>query len=202
MEVNEVNKEFVDFLNKCKKKEEKAWDFFVEKYANLIYQYIIKTLRRYSYSFQEDEVDDIFHNVFLALLDEDCKRLKKFRGHDEYSFLAYLRVISFNKAIDYLRKQKTFIELEKIQHRTSDQNNIDGSNYRDLKDIILMIKEDLPERHNYLFKLIYEEGFVFSEIAEIMNIKINAVHQLKFRMIQNIHKIARKKDLYQVLKYF
>ena len=198
----EDNKDFVDFLNRCKKREKEAWNYFVEKYANLIYQYIIKTLRRYSYSFQDDEVDDIFHNVFLALLDEDCKRLKKFRGRDEYSFLAYLRVISFNKAVDYLRKQKNFIDLEKIQHRASDPNVIEKSDHSDLKNIILMIKEDLPERHNYLFKLIYEEGFVFSEIAEIMNIKINAVHQLKFRMIQNIHKIAKKKDLYRVLKYF
>jgi DNA-directed RNA polymerase specialized sigma24 family protein len=94
------------------------------------------------------------------------------------------------------------MDLEKIQHRTFDQSNLDKSNQRDLRDIILMIREELPERHNYLFKLIYEEGFVFSEIAEIMNIKINAVHQLKFRMIQNIHKIAKKKDLVHVLKYF
>jgi DNA-directed RNA polymerase specialized sigma24 family protein len=47
--------------------------------------------------------------------------------------------------------------------------------------------------------LIYEEGFVHSEIAEIMNIKINTVHQLKFRMIKNIHKIVKSKNLFHIL---
>ena len=193
------NKYFIDFLDRCRKKDKDAWNAFVEKYGNLIYYYIIKTLLRYCYSFQDDEVESIFHNVFLILLNEDCKVLKRFRGRDEYSFLAYLRVISFNTSVDYLRKQRNFMDLEKIQYFISDHNYMMKADQKDLKDIILTIKEELPERQNYLFKLIYEEGFVLSEIADMLNINLNAVHQLKFRMIQNIYKILKRKDLYHVL---
>ncbi|MGA1842365.1 MAG: RNA polymerase sigma factor [bacterium] len=197
----EDNTDFLIFLDRCKKKEKKAWNIFIEKYGNLIYHYIIKTLRRYYYPFQIDEIDDIFHNVFLALLDNDCKRLKVFRNRDEYSFIAYLRVISYNTSIDYLRKQKTLVDLENIQNRVSDNNCNKQFDQRELQNIILMIRKNLSDRHNYLFKLIYEEGFIHSEIAEIMNIKTNTVHQLKFRMIKNIHKIAKNKNLFNILKY-
>ena len=136
----EDNTDFLNFLDRCRKKERDAWNIFMEKYGNLIYNYIIKALRRYYYPLQDDKIDDIFHDVFLALLENDCKRLKVFRNRDEYSFIAYLRVISFNTSVDYLRKQKTFVDLENIQYRISDHNCNKKFDQRELQNIILMIR--------------------------------------------------------------
>ena len=198
----QTNTEFLEFLEKCAKKDKEAWDSFVEKYGSLIYNYIIRTLKRYNFFFQNDEVDEIFNRIFLALLDKKCRRLKNFRGQNERSFGAYLREISFHISIDFLREQKSFIELEQIQYRISDDDKYEKFDRKELKQIIVILRDELPDRHKYLFRLVYEEGYDLSEIAEIMDLKLNAVHQLKFRMINNLIKIAKKKNLYYELKKF
>ncbi|MGA1843045.1 MAG: RNA polymerase sigma factor [bacterium] len=202
MNTTQTDIEFLEFLNKCADKEKDAWDIFINKYSNLIYNYIIRTLKRYNYFFQNDEVDEIFNRIFLALLDKKCRRLRNFRGQNERSFGAYLREISFHISIDFLREQKNFIELEQIQYFVSDDDKYEGLDRRELKEIIACLKNELPERHKYIFKLIYEEGHELAQVAEILELKLNAVHQLKFRMINNLIKIAKKKNLYYELKKF
>ncbi|MGA1866949.1 MAG: RNA polymerase sigma factor [bacterium] len=198
----ESNEQFLDFLDDIINQDKKAWDQFVEKYGNIIYSYINRTLKRYHYSFQNDEIEEIFDRIFVALLDRDCRRLRNFRGENERSFVAYLREISFHLTIDFLREQKSFVDLEEIQYRISDDNKFKKIETKDLKKLINELKDGLSERHHYLFRLIYEEDLSLSNIAEIMALKINAVHQLKFRMVNNLVKIAKKKNLYEELKSF
>jgi RNA polymerase sigma factor (sigma-70 family) len=196
----EINKDFLNFLDLCTQKDRDAWDHFINKYSNLIHNYIIKTLQRYNYLFQEDVIEDIDSRAFLALLDNDCKRLKNFRGQDERSFIAYLREIIFNLTVDFLREQKRFIALECIEHINTEKDQDKELDDFNLLKTIMTIKDELSERHKYLFKLIYEEDLGISEIAKIMNLKLNAVHQLKFRMIKSIIDIAKKKKVYYKLE--
>ncbi|MGA1824299.1 MAG: RNA polymerase sigma factor, partial [bacterium] len=179
----ESNERFLDFLDDIVKRDKKAWDLFVEKYGNIIYSYINRTLKRYHYSFQNDEIEEIFDRIFVALLDRECRRLRNFRGENERSFVAYLREISFHLTIDFLREQKSFVDLEEIQYRIADDDKYRKIEIKDLKKLINELKEGLSDRHHYLFKLIYEEDLSLSNVAEIMALKINAVHQLKFRMV-------------------
>ena len=196
-----TEKDFCELLQRCRARDKDAWEVFIEHYGRIIYHYIIKTMKRYLYAYNEDDLDDIFNNVFLALLSENCKKIREFRGCNERSFLAYLRVIIFHIAIDYLREKKSFIDLERIQHLDLTSGGPAKMDRRDLKEMILILREGLPARYNLLFRLIYEEGFNFSEIADIMNMKINAVHQLKYRMVCKIRQIALQKDLYADLQF-
>ena len=198
----EINKDFLKFLGRCIKKDKYAWDTFVETYSNSIYHYILRTFKRYSYSFQDNEVDETFNSIFLSLLDDNCRRLRNFRGQNERSFSAYLREISFHTTVDVLRKKKNFIDLEEIQYCISTQNDYERLDYWEFEKIILALREELPKRYNYLFHLIYEEDLDFYKIAGILNIKLNALHQLKFRMIKKIIKISKEKGLYHELKIF
>jgi len=194
-------KDFCELLQRCRERDKDAWEVFIKLYGHIIYRYIIKTMNRYFYTYNEDDLDDIFNNVFLALLSENCKKLKEFRGCNERSFLAYLRVMIFHIAVDYLRERKNFIELDRIQDLDLDYGNPERMDRRDLNEVILILREGLPSRYNLLFRLIYEEGFNFSEVADIMNMKTNAVHQLKYRMVCKIRQIAQKKNLYADLQF-
>ena len=192
----ENNKDFLVFLDLCTQKDRDTWNNFINKYSNLIYNYIIKTLQRYNYLFQEDVLEEIFNSVFLALLDKDCRRLRNFRGQDERSFTAYLREIVFNLTIDFLREQKRIVSLECIGQADLDKNKDKELDTISLLKTISILKEGLSERYKYLFKLIYEEDLGMTEIANIMNLKLNAIHQMKFRMIKTIIDTAKKKNLY------
>ena len=193
---------FLDFLKGCTFKDKEAWNTFIEKYSSYIYLYINKTLRRYNTFAHNGEAEEIFNSVFLALLDNDCKRLKNFRGQNEYAFLAYLREISFHLTVDFLRRQKSFVDLEKVQNYFSGRHYTMSLDQKDLRVMISMVSDELPPRHHYLFRLIYKEELDSSEIAEIMDINLNALSQLKFRMMKNVVKIAKRKGVYRELKKF
>ncbi|MGA1790090.1 MAG: RNA polymerase sigma factor [bacterium] len=196
----ETNGNFLDFLERCTKGDKKSWDHFVDRYGSLIYTYITKALKRYSYSLHDDERDDIFHRVFLALLEDDYRRLNKFKGDNERSFMAYLREIAFHMTIDFLREQRSFVALEQVQNRITYKDQHKGLATQDLRRILRILKDKLCDRHKYLFKLIYEEEWELTEIAQLMNLSINTLHQLKFRMIKNMIEIAKRENLYHELK--
>jgi len=183
---------FYDFMDRLTKKDKKAWDFFINQYGHLMYSYVIRTLKRYQYYFQKEEAEDIFHKVFVALLDKDCQKLKNFRGKNERTFKAYLREICFHITIDFLREQRSFMRLDEIQSHIY-YEQYDNLDKKDLKAILSLLIDDLADRHKYLFKLIYEEELEIAEVAEIMKLNINAIHQLKFRMLNSLIKIAKKK---------
>ena len=196
------NCNFLDFLTKCVQKNKAAWNEFIDRYSNYIYNYVIQTLKRYNYFFQDDEVNEIFNIIFLNLLDKECKSLRSFNGQNEQSFLAYLRTISFNTSVDYLRTVKHFVDFDKVDYQIGMEDRFKKIHLKDLREIIQIIKENLPERHSFLFEMIYEKDLNQSEISEIMDLNSNAVHQLKHRMMKNIIKIVRKKDLYEALQTF
>lgn len=193
---------FLDFLNKCIQKDKTAWDEFVDRYSQYIYNYIIHTLKRYNYAFQVDEIEEIFNNIFLSLLDKNCKSLRNFHGQYEHSLLAYLRTISFNTTIDYLRAVNYFVDFDKVGYQIGTETRFKKIHLKDLREIIEIIKDNLPERHSRLFEMLYEKDLNQSEISEIMDLKSNAVHQLKHRMMKNVIKIAKRKNLYHDLKTF
>lgn len=192
---------FKKFLNECIRKDKRSWDRFVDRFGNLIYFYIIHTFKRYNYSIKNKEADEIFNDVFLALLQDDCKKIKAFKGDNERSFMVYLRAITFHMVVDFLRAQKRFIGLDKVEF-CSTRSKIDRFEINEFRRLVSMLRDGLPARHNYLFMLLYEEGLNHLEIAQLMSLTPNAVHQLKFRMLRNIEKIARKKRLYNELKHF
>ncbi|MGA1791225.1 MAG: RNA polymerase sigma factor [bacterium] len=196
----DLNEDLFTFLDHCCEKNREAWEVFVNRYGIIIYHYIIRTLKRYGFDYQDDEVDDIFNSVFLELLNEDCKRLRDFRRKEECSFLAYLRMISFRIIARYINEKESFVTLGNVSQIIPEGEDLGRADSIDLKEIILILKENLPKRYIYLFKLIYEEGLDFDEIAEIMNMKQKAVYQLKIQMIENIQRIAKQKRLYSRLK--
>ena len=190
-----INKGFLHFLYACVHKDKRAWNIFAERYSPLIYNYIIRALRMYHCPFNDDEVADIFDTVFLALLEKDCKKLKEFRGQNERSFRAYLREITFHMTIDFLRKQRHFVNIEKVQGVIPDKRNKERLYIKELEEMIVALSAKLPKRQRFLFNLMFKEGLGQSQIAHLMELKLNAVHQLRHRMINNMIKFVREKHL-------
>lgn len=207
--------DFIDFINKCAAMDKDSWDIFIHKYHNLIVNYVIRTLIRYNYgkiTYEDFElecsrekmiegIEDITSRIYLALLDRRCRRLRNFRGINERSFGAYLREVSFHISIDYMREQINFIELEQIQDKAS-YDPYEKLDKQELFHLARKIKKDLPKRHSFLFYLLYEEELEIPVIAEIMDLNLNAIHQLKFRTINNFIRIAKQRDLFDELKQF
>ncbi len=190
------------FLQACINRDEGAWDEFVTKYSKLIYNYIIKTLKRYNFQFQTDEWEEVYNRIFASLLEHDCRRLQNFRGNTERSFTAYLREICFHNTIDFLRERRTFLDIETVPECSSRNVGYNNLDLKQLRKIIAELKKELNPRHQLFFKLLFEDELSSEEISRIMNLKLNAIHQLKFRLVNKLIQIAQRKNLYKELEIF
>ena len=69
----------IKLVERCISQDKKAWDAFVEKYKRLTSHSIVQALKRYLFSLENQIVEDLFHTVFLLLIEDNCKKLKQFR---------------------------------------------------------------------------------------------------------------------------
>lgn len=194
--------EIPGFLKACIDRDEHAWDIFIAKYSKLIYNYIIKTLKRYNFQFQSDELEEVYNRIFAALLESDCRRLQNFRGTTEKSFTAYLREICFHNTVDFLREKRFFMDIEEVPESFTLESGYDNLELKQLHAIIGELKKELNPRHQLFFRLVFEEELSSEEVGRIMKLKLNALHQLKFRLINKLVQIAKEKNLYHDLETF
>jgi RNA polymerase sigma factor (sigma-70 family) len=102
----------LEFVRSCVKKDKQAWPDFIAKYSRLIYNYIHSVLKIKGARFTQENIDDLFQDIFLALVRDDFKKLKSFRAKNNCSLASWLRQVTVNFTIDYLRALHPTVSLE------------------------------------------------------------------------------------------
>ncbi|MBL8012917.1 MAG: sigma-70 family RNA polymerase sigma factor [Candidatus Omnitrophica bacterium] len=101
-----------ELIQRCLAKDANAWDEFVARYSHLIYDAVIRTFERYGYPRQADVLADLHNDVFLLLLEEECRVLKKFEGRNGCQLGHYLRTVTVRRTVDFLRKVRPTVSLD------------------------------------------------------------------------------------------
>jgi len=186
-----------ELLKGCLAKDKKAWDTFVERYNNLISHAIRKTLDKYSFASANQVVPDLFHTVFLSLLDDNCKKLRQFQEKCRLS--SWLHIIAVRVTIDFLRKQS---ESPSLNGKTSEEISLrEGiTNGNPLPDMLIEMKEEkkifqeikkaLTSKERFFVELCYSRELSPAKIAKILHTNENNVYQLKSRVREKMKKIA------------
>jgi len=185
-------------LSECICGNKEAWDTFVTNYSKLIYYSINKTLKLHNNILSQDDVDDLFNGVFFSLLDNNYKKLRQFEGRDGCTLSSWIRLITINHTVDFLRGQKQHISIDddsddrqpladRLTDRgTSFEDRLDEADTtRALKEAI----EELPESDKLFMELFYEKELPPEEIAAIMNVSVNTVYSKKNRVREKLQKI-------------
>jgi len=60
----------------------------------------------------QEQTADIFHDIFVSLVSDNFHKLKSFKGKNGCSLASWLRKITINFTIDYVRKYKPLVSLE------------------------------------------------------------------------------------------
>lgn len=169
------DKELIDiFIND---KDECAFDEIVNRYIDKIYSLVFRITNN------RETTEDVVQEIIVTL----SQKLETFRG--ESSFSTWLYRISTNAALMNLRSEKKFATDQVI-----DENNI----YEECRigsyvpkdsskrpDTFYMRKEagevfenalnNLPESYRIIIHLKDIEGFSYNEIADILEISVQAV---------------------------
>lgn len=144
----------LEFIRKCIGGDKQSWDEFIDKYSRLIYNYINSVLKQKNPGLlTKENTGDIFHEIFLSLTKDNFKKLSSFKGKNGCTLASWLRVVTVNYTLDYLRKFKPAVSLEE-----------EGDDGLILKDIIadsvasVIDTADAEERLTHLKECIDELG--------------------------------------------
>jgi RNA polymerase sigma factor (sigma-70 family) len=193
----------LEFLQRCVKGERQSWDKFVDKYSRLIYNYIHSVLKAKGVSkFSQDNIEDLFQEILLALVQDNFKKLKSFKGRNGCSLASWLRQVVINYTIDYIRKLKPVVSLDE---ETNDEFSLkdiladDSASITDsltqeerlthLKDCI----QELDNDDKYFLELYINRGLALEELKDYFKLSRGAIDMRKKRIIERLKRCFRSK---------
>jgi len=91
-------------ITNCVTGDKAAWDEFVRHYSNLVYHTIRRTLTLHYTDRRDDVVGDLYQEFFIAILQNNCRKLNQFRGDRGCTLPSFLKMVAMRLTIDHLRK--------------------------------------------------------------------------------------------------
>ncbi|MFH1577972.1 MAG: sigma-70 family RNA polymerase sigma factor [Candidatus Omnitrophota bacterium] len=187
-----------EFIQRCLNQERAVWDEFVDKYSRLIYNYIYSILKIKGISLSSDVVEELFQEIFLGLIKDNFQKLRQFRGKNKASLASWLRIITINFCLDYLRKEK------KIKPFSLEEDFISkGFSLKDIlanrstsPDQVLTDQERLGHLYEcidtlgvqdkYFLEMHIYQGMGLDDLQLTLGVSRSAVDMRKSRLIQKL----------------
>lgn len=195
----------LEFVQRCVSGDKLAWDEFVDKYSRLIYKYIHSVLVSTGSggSLSQDDISDLFQDIFLSLVEDNFRKLKSFKGKNGCSLASWLRQVAVNQTIDYMRKHKTVISLDaetngeesSLMEIISDdaqdsvENLINQERIVELKDCI----DKLDTEDKYFLELHINQGLSPNELEGVLRISRGSIDMRKSRIIKRLKECFKSK---------
>ncbi len=192
----------LEFVQGCLKGNKQSWSEFISRYSRLIYNYIYSVLAVKGHTTSSEQVEDIFQEIFHALIKDNYKKLSTYQAKNGCSLASWLRQVTINFTIDYLRKLKPVVSL--------DAENEDGFTLGDtLKDLTAGAIEFLNDQdrrktlrecisllesdEQFFLELLLNQGLSLEEIKDYFKINRGAVDMRKSRIFQKLQDCFKKK---------
>ncbi len=169
-----------------------AWRAFQKKYDGLIVRCISKVTRRFASRVSQDDVREIYANLYVSLLGNDMHKLRTFDPERGSRFSSWIGLLAINAAYDFLRALKR----RPLEQDISDAVDV----VADAPDAFELTSEaerasiaqaalaEFSEKDRTFAALYFGEGMEPQEIATTMNISIKTVYSKK-------HKIQSRLEL-------
>ena len=184
-------------IARCIDRDERAWHRFLGEYQRCILGAILSLLAKFS--IHEAEIaDDIFAAVIEKLLVDDCRALRRFRWNSKFS--TWLVSVARNKTYDYLRglKRKPTVSMNRpTDDEDDDMEKVLASDLDLEHDIEVRLTTEealdmLPVKERLILKLYYIEGMKEREIAELLDLSVDAVSARKSRSLKRVRNLVLK----------
>lgn len=173
-----------------KKSDEHAFRELMNRHQAKIYSYI------YSMVHNGEIANDIFQETFTKVITKMDDTY-----NEQGKWIAWVMRIAHNATIDYLRKQKRFVDVSNqydddsktdFYDRLEDEDRISQQEELELsesKSSLMKHISDLPEEQRTVVMLRHYYEMPFKEIAELTNVSINtALGRMRYALI-NLRKM-------------
>lgn len=195
----------IQFLKKCIKKDKSSWDKFVQVYSSLIYNYIYKILLTRGKIFDAEMVSDIYQELFSSLIKDDFRKLRQFKAKNGATIASWLRVVTINFTLDFLRKQKPVISLEErldaeipnLRERLPDQRVSYADEVllnKEKLEVLTDCLENLDLDDKYLIEMNIYRDISLEELKHALGLSSrSAIDMKKARLIKRLRECFKKK---------
>ncbi|MDY2573995.1 MAG: RNA polymerase sigma factor [Fusobacterium necrophorum] len=144
------------------------FDEIFEQYFDKVYYKVLGIVKN------SNDAEDISQEVFISVY----KNLKKFKG--ESSIYTWIYRIAINKTYDFLKKNKTMLEIN--EEILSLEYNVDMDRNMILAEKLKKIS--MQEREFVILKDLY--GYKLKEIAEMKDMNLSTVKSIYYKAIRDM----------------
>jgi RNA polymerase sigma-70 factor (ECF subfamily) len=180
-------------VQRCIRGETAAWDEFIETLGPSIYDAAQYTLRRVLGRAPQEDVENVYQVVLLALCEKKCHRLRSFQGRS--SLRTWLTSVTSRFALNHIRTEKRkgslkFLHLDESVRELPERVELDRI-APDEQEILSRAIEKLPERERLLVKLFFYDGLPYKEIARVLRVPTNSISPMLTRAKEQIRKLMK-----------
>lgn len=185
-------------LSRCIAGDKKARDTFVKTFSDFIYRSIQYTLAGRQVNFNTSDVEDLHNTVFLNLFDNQCHKLKQYKGLNGCSLTTWIKVVTVRMVLNHIRKKgidsmvwrRNRFALEDLPELKS--NTMDARAQLEKAEQEQQVREkieELPSRDRLFIKLHFEKGCSIKDIAEVMNLSVDNAYTVKHRAVKKLKEL-------------
>jgi RNA polymerase sigma-70 factor (ECF subfamily) len=176
-----------------KENNEKAFSELLNRHQTKIYSYI------YSMVTNQEVANDIFQDTFTKVITKMDDTY-----NEQGKWIAWVMRIAHNSTIDYIRKQKRFVDVNSqddsdydFYDRLEDSesyNAHEDMEFGEAKEGLMKHIENLPKEQREVVMLRHYYEMSFKEISEMTNVSINtALGRMRYALI-NLRKMFEKEN--------
>ncbi|MCA9156387.1 MAG: sigma-70 family RNA polymerase sigma factor [Pirellulaceae bacterium] len=174
MVLSEVDR---NLLRRCLDRQPRSWEDFVDRFLGLVVHVINHTCQARAIKLSAADRDDLVAEVMLALIDDDFKLLRRFRG--ESSLATYLTVVSRRIVVRELLKRKSnAVSLTEFRegngHHAGNGNHSAEDRIVDREEVERLMRS-LEGAEADVVRLYHLEGKSYHEISAQVGMPENSV---------------------------
>lgn len=182
-------------LQRCGIGDSAALAELVRRFSDVIFRTIQFSLHRRNVSFTRTDLEDLHSTVFLGLFENQCKKLRQYRGTNGCSVKTWIQLITIRTVIDHLRESGRDAGRRAAEMRTWQE--VPGLASEDADALCLIQEEErgrlvhaalekLSPRDRLFLKLHFFKDCPISQVAQILNIAQNTAYSVKHRALKRL----------------
>ena len=99
-------------LHGCIRGEAAARQRLVEEYSGIVSYGVSVIFQQFGRPSRKEEIEDMSQEVFLALFDQDARKLRQYQGRNGCSLASWIRLVANRLTIDRLRREGRTVSLD------------------------------------------------------------------------------------------
>ena len=193
----------VKFARRCGNGDTQAWEEFVKRYSRLMYSVIYQVLKTASVPRATQETTDgLFHDILVALSDDNGKKLRSYRGKNGCSLASWLKQVTLHHVIDHLRRSVATVSLDVEDGGGSTLKDIlaDTAGLQDAaaeeQEKLMYLKEcvaALCREDKYFLELHVNQEVSLEGVCRHLRISRAAADMRKSRIMQRLRRCFQRK---------